>query len=157
MQDLESQVKYNGYPPKARAIVEANDRRDAEQARARDAAYLLRAETQEKREQLIWDTAKDMFESGHLKVLVDGKQVTALHNNRTIKCPECGIPLAEMEIMVYAIVKRFMSAGGDINALVIRDARGPLSAHVGMPCVFSGAKCRACGSGFQIFIQGSLI
>ena len=157
MNELELQIKYPKTPAESLKILAANEKRDAKQRAGEDEHMIRVAAAHERREQHIRDTAKELLKNGNLKIMVDGVQVHTLNDQNALTCPDCGTVLQDTGILIYTLSERWIAAGGDVNRLAIRDARGPLSQYVGMPCIFTPSTCRACRSSHQILIQLCLI
>lgn len=154
LQAIERDIKYRQYSPKAAAIVEDNDRRTAEHIRAMDERMDRLKVSEAQKADLLKRTTADLLKRGILGVAIDGKKITT---NDGLKCPDCGSTINEFVIIVETMTKMWTGSGGNYNAMVIRDARSPLSAFMGMPFTVHGASCRSCGTSHRVMAQINVI
>lgn len=155
--ELENKLKYHGYSPEARAIIEENDKRDAAQEQGRQSHAKRAAQEAIIRKNFRRTTALRLLENGNLKIVVGEKRVTTLSEDLCIPCPDCGTALRDSGIIVDRLTEKWIKADGKSEDMVIRDCQGPLSIFVGLPFVETPLRCTACGNAFKSKFQMSVI
>jgi len=154
LRTIEREIKYKGYSPKAAAIIEENDRRMDEHLRGIDERAERMKATAKQKADLLNSTTNDLLKRGNLKITINGKKITSRDG---LKCSECGSTINDAVLLSDTMTQMWIGSGGNFNALAIRNARGPLSAFMGMPFAAHGASCRSCGTDHEIRIQLSVM
>lgn len=157
IKDLEGQIKYRGYTPAARAIVEANDERDRLQEERRQEGIRQAAEEGVRKHKRMIEAGRELMANGNLKIRLDGQIVKDLPESLTLTCPNCGQNLNESGTIIQTLIDKWQSCNGSPDDLCIRDARSPLSLFVGLPFVNHPVSCQICGSSHRLLAQLSVI